>query len=70
MKFYMYLLQGKVTVLTWSGIQPHLVVSGDDRGDIVVWQHSDGRVQTFSLENTAVMSMDCSPCNAYHFAVG
>ncbi|XP_033744086.1 gem-associated protein 5-like [Pecten maximus] len=62
--------RGKVTAVSWSPQQEDLLLSGDDKGDIVCWQYLEGRLQTFSPENAGVMCLTCSPITAGTVAVG
>ncbi|OWF45310.1 gem-associated protein 5-like [Mizuhopecten yessoensis] len=62
--------RGKLTTISWSPQQVDLVLSADDKGDIVSWQYLEGRLQTFSPENAGVMCLACSPITAGTVAVG
>ncbi|XP_069129450.1 gem-associated protein 5-like isoform X2 [Argopecten irradians] len=62
--------RGKLTAVSWSSQQADLILSGDDKGDIVSWQYLEGRLQTFSPDNAGVMCIVCSPISAGIAAVG
>ncbi|XP_060082615.1 gem-associated protein 5-like [Ylistrum balloti] len=62
--------RGRVTAISWSPQQADLVLSADEKGEIVSWQYLEGRLQTFSPENAAVMCLTCSPVAAGTVAIG
>ncbi|KAJ8298182.1 hypothetical protein KUTeg_024713 [Tegillarca granosa] len=61
---------GKVTGLSWSSVQEDLIVSGDDKGELVVWQLNDARIQTYCPEKGGIFCLAFSPFSAACVAVG
>ena len=65
-----FLFQSKVTCVSWSSLQADLIVTGDDKGTIGVWQFSDDRQTSFTPEKGSVFCLVASPYSASVVAVG
>ena len=51
-------------------MQSDLIITGDDKGVIGVWQFTDDRQTSFSPEKGSVYALSASPSNAAVAAVG
>ncbi|KAH3858182.1 hypothetical protein DPMN_100802 [Dreissena polymorpha] len=63
-------LKHRVTAISWSEIQPDLVVSGDDNGLLGVWQVEDNRQAAHRLDKTGITALAMAPFSAGLTAVG
>lgn len=56
--------------MSWSSVQTDLIVTGDDKGVIGVWQYSDDRQTSFVPEKGSVFCLITSPSTAAVAAIG
>ncbi|XP_048244264.1 gem-associated protein 5-like [Haliotis rufescens] len=60
----------KITALSWSRSQTDLIVTGDERGTVVVWRYRTDEHQTFRHEKDLIFSLACCPHDPSLLAVG
>ncbi|ESO89430.1 hypothetical protein LOTGIDRAFT_234283 [Lottia gigantea] len=60
----------KITCGSWSSLQDDLIVTGDERGNIICWQYKADICQKFKQEKEYIFSIACSPHKKFHVAVG
>ncbi|XP_061165000.1 gem-associated protein 5-like [Saccostrea echinata] len=60
----------KIGCICWSSGNSPVVVSGDDRGQIVCWQYQENRTICYCPEAAAIVCLVCSNLNETQVAVG
>ncbi|XP_077983936.1 gem-associated protein 5-like [Glandiceps talaboti] len=62
--------QHKVTVIDWSTLDKDLIVSGDEKGTIICWNHSTNEAKQFVPDLGHIFCLSCSPHDVQYLAVG
>lgn len=62
--------QKKPSAVQWSPLVEDLIISGDDRGVIVVWTLSSNDVKILQPELGAIYCLSCCPHDQNLIAIG
>ena len=65
-----YVLQGKIGCVAWSSENSSMVISGDEKGQLVCFQYQENRTVCYHPESAAIMYLACSNFVETHIAVG
>ncbi|XP_041357872.1 gem-associated protein 5-like [Gigantopelta aegis] len=60
----------KITALSWSQVQTDLIVTGDERGNVVSWAFNHDSRRHFQLEKDYIYCLACCPHKAAFLAIG
>jgi gem associated protein 5 len=62
--------QKKPTCVQWSPLVQDLIISGDDRGTIVLWWLNTDGHRSLQPENAHIFTLACSPHDPNLLAIG